>query len=258
MSLVLRKEIKVRELNYQGKMKRLDTGVENLDEKVGGGFFEGSVNLVTGKTGTGKTAFSASFIYAGIQNGEAGVYITTEENEEDVVEDVKEMFDWNLMDYSGDQGLLRIDSVKPVFPTVDIDNLNRLVRGYISDFMENLEKNIKEVDAQRVVIDSVSLIEMFVKDEYMARVVISSLIKKLKEMEVTALLVGTIPETSEGLTGGGIVEYLVDSVIKLEFTPISDRYNRTLEIRKMRRTDHAIEIFPIEITNEGLLITEDR
>ncbi|MFP4116750.1 MAG: RAD55 family ATPase [Candidatus Aenigmatarchaeota archaeon] len=239
-------------------MKRLDTGVENLDEKVGGGFFEGSVNLVTGKTGTGKTAFSASFIYAGIQNGEAGVYITTEENEEDVVEDVKEMFDWNLMDYSGDQGLLRIDSVKPVFPTVDIDNLNRLVRGYISDFMENLEKNIKEVDAQRVVIDSVSLIEMFVKDEYMARVVISSLIKKLKEMEVTALLVGTIPETSEGLTGGGIVEYLVDSVIKLEFTPISDRYNRTLEIRKMRRTDHAIEIFPIEITNEGLLITEDR
>lgn len=237
-------------------MERLSSGVINLDNKMGGGFFEGSVNLVTGKTGTGKTSFSASFIHEGVQKGEAGVYITTEEEEKDILKDVKEMFGWDLEQYLED-GLLTVDSVKPVFPTREVDNLNRLVQGYISDFMEKLEKNVEEVDAERVVIDSVSLIEMFVKDEYMARVVISSLIKKLKEMEVTALLVGTIPETSEGLTGGGITEYLVDSVIKLEFTPISERYNRTLEIRKMRRTDHDIEIFPIEITDEGLTVTEN-
>lgn len=237
-------------------MKRLSSGISDLDGKIEGGFFEGSVNLVTGKTGTGKTAFSASFIHEGIENGEPGVYITTEEEEEDIVKDVKEMFGWDLTEYMEDGGNLKIDSVKPVFPTREVENINSLIRGYVSDFMEKLEEDIEEVDAERVVIDSVSLIEMFVKDEYMARVVISSVIRKLKEMEVTALLVGTIPETSEGLTEGGIVEYLVDSVIKLEFTPISDRYNRTLEIRKMRRTDHEIEIFPIEISDTGLRLKE--
>lgn len=238
-------------------MKRFGTGVINLDDKMEGGFFEGSVNLITGKTGTGKTALSASFVREGINEREAGVYITTEEERQDIINDIKEMFGWDLSKYAGEGGLLRIDSMKPVFPTRDVDNLNRLIQGYISDFMNELEENVEEVGADRVVIDSVSLIEMFVKDEYMARVSISSLIRKLKELGVTALLVGTIPETSEGLTGGGIVEYLVDGVIKLEFTPVAERYNRTLEIRKMRRTDHAIEIFPIEIADNGLKVVEE-
>ncbi len=237
-------------------MKRLGSGVINLDDKMKGGFFEGSVNLVTGKTGTGKTAFSASFIRYGLENGEAGVYVTTEEEKDDIVKDIEEMFDWDFSNYLSENNLLRIDSIEPIFPSKDVDNINRMVRGYISEFMGRLEENIKEIDAQRVVIDSVSLIEMFVNEEYMARVVISSLIRKLKAMGVTAILVGTIPETSEGLTGSGIVEYLADSVIKLEFTPIAERYNRTLEIRKMRRTNHDIEIFPIEITGDGLKVIE--
>lgn len=251
-------------------MERLGTGVINLDDKVEGGFFESSVNLVTGKTGTGKTAFCASFIWEGLKKGEAGVYITTEEEREDIVKDIKEMFGWDLSQYEkggsretaterreGGTGHLKITSIKPVFPTKKIENLNRLIRGYLSDFMSKLERNVKEVDAKRVVVDSVSLIELFVQNEYLARVALSSLVKKVKDLGVTTLLVGTIPETSEGLTGGGITEYLVDSVIKLEFTPVAEEYNRTLEIRKMRRTEHAIEIFPIKITDNGLKLIEE-
>jgi KaiC/GvpD/RAD55 family RecA-like ATPase len=250
-------------------MDRLSSGVINLDGNIQGGFFKGSVNLITGKTGTGKTAFCASFIHQGIKEDQPGVYITTEEASEDIKKDVEEMFGWNLSQYEsgGSTGpiteggsskeLLRIISIKPVFPTKKIDNLNRLVRGYLSDFMNKLEQNVKEMNAERVVIDSVSLIEMFVQNEYLARVALSSLIKKLKDMGITALLVGTVPETSEGLTGGGITEYLVDSVIKLEFTPVAEEYNRTLEIRKMRRTNHAIEIFPIKITSQGLKLIQE-
>lgn len=237
-------------------MARLSTGVKNLDGKMEGGFFEGSVNLITGKTGTGKTALSVSYIREGIKKNEPGVYITTEERKKDIIEDVKEMFGWDLTQYESED-LVKIISVKPVFPRKRIKNLNRVVRGYLSDFMSTLEEAIEEVDAKRAVIDSVSLIEMFVQNEYLARVALSSLIKKLKEMDVTALLVGTIPETSEGLTGGGISEYLVDGVIKLKFTPVAEEYNRTLEIRKMRRTDHAIEIFPIAITGDGLKLIEE-
>lgn len=238
-------------------MKRLGSGVINLDDKIEGGFFEGSVNLVTGKTGTCKTGFSASFIHEGLENGEPGVYITTEQDREDVINDIKEMFGWDLTKYSDEEGILKISSIKPVLITRNVENFSRLIRGYITDFLNNVEKDVKEVNAERVVIDSVSLIEMFVKDKYLARAAISSLIEKLKSMGVTVMLVGTVPESSEGLTGGGIVEYLVDGVIKLEFTPVAEKYNRTLEIRKMRRTDHAIKIFPMEITDKGLKVIED-
>lgn len=240
-------------------MERLESGVINLDNKMEGGFFEGSVNLITGKTGTGKTSFCASYIHRGLENNEPAVYITTEEEKEDITKDIESMFGWDFSEYEdGIKGdILRTVSIKPIFPTKEIDNLNRLIRGYLSDFMDEVEENVKDVGAKRLVIDSVSLIEMFVQNEYLARVALSSLIKKIKDLDVTALLVGTIPETSEGLTGGGITEYLVDGVIKLEFTPVAEEYNRTLEIRKMRRTDHAIEIFPIEISDNGLKLIEE-
>ena len=46
-------------------LERLNTGIIGLDEKLEGGFFRGSVTLVTGKAGTGKTTVGASFLYFG-------------------------------------------------------------------------------------------------------------------------------------------------------------------------------------------------
>lgn len=194
-------------------------------------------------------------MYQGALDEQPGVYVTTEENREDVVEDIESMFGWDLNE-TEDMGWLKINSLKPVFPTKRVDNLNRLARNYISDFLSELKEDIREMEAERVVVDSVSLIEMFVQNEYIARVALSSLINNLKEMDVTALLVGTVPETSEGLTGGGIAEYLVDGIIKLEFTPVAEEYDRTLTIRKMRRTDHSTDIHPFNITSDGLELME--
>jgi KaiC/GvpD/RAD55 family RecA-like ATPase len=77
-------------------MERLSTGINGLDEKMQGGFVRGSINLVTGKTGTGKTAFCSSFLYEGTQKNEPGVYLTTEEPEADIKDDIKSMFNWDI------------------------------------------------------------------------------------------------------------------------------------------------------------------
>ncbi len=235
--------------------ERVPSGIIGLDERMEGGFFQGSVNLVTGKTGTGKTAFCANFLYGGVQNGENVVYVTTEERKQDLAEDIWEMFGWNILDLE-EQGDARVTSIKPIFPSKEIDNLNRLVRSYITDLLNEVEENVKAVNADRVIIDSISVIEMFIKDEYMSRVALSSLVNRLREMGVTAVLTGAVPETSEGLSGGGIIEYLVDSIILLKFVPVSEGYDRTMEIRKMRRTDHDVSIMPFEIVDDGLEIQE--
>jgi KaiC/GvpD/RAD55 family RecA-like ATPase len=234
---------------------RVSTGIINLDSKMNGGFVKGTMNLVTGKTGTGKTAFCSNFIKEGAENGEPGVYVTTEEREEDIHEDIESMFGWDFRELE-EQDKVRLLSIKPIFPSSEIENLNRLVRSYISDLLDQVRDAIDEIDADRVIIDSVSLVQMFIKDEYMARVALSSLLNNLREAGVTAILTGTVPETSEGLSKAGIVEFLVDTVILLEFVPVAEEHKRTLTIRKMRRTDHETEIFPFEISPDGIRIFE--
>jgi len=165
------------------------------------------------------------------------------------------MFGWDLKELEED-GKAKIMSIKPVFPSKEIENLNRLVRSYISNLLDQVMEAVNEIEAERVIIDSVSIIEMFIRDEYMARVALASLLNKLREADVTALLTGTVPETSEGLSGGGIIEFLVDTVILLEFVPVAEEHKRTLTIRKMRRTDHDVQIFPFEITRDGMKIFE--
>ena len=80
-------------------MERLKTGITGLDEKTEGGFVKGSIILAVGKTGTGKTQFCSSFIYAGALKGEPGLYITTEERSEDIKEYIHSMFSWTFTEF---------------------------------------------------------------------------------------------------------------------------------------------------------------
>ena len=236
---------------------RLNTGVIGLDEKMQGGFVKGSVNLVTGKTGTGKSAFCASFLYAGTQRNEPGVYVTTEEPEEDVKEDIKAMFNWSIDDLEN-KNLIKFIALENVIP-VNFnreEEMNRILKIYIYDLYSKIEETVKKTKAKRLVIDSSTIIEMFIQDEYLRRVALMKLIGNLKKLGVTTILTGSVPEGTDLLSISGIIEFFVDAVIKLEFLPVSEEFKRTLTIRKMRRTDHSIYIHPFEITKSGLKILE--
>jgi KaiC/GvpD/RAD55 family RecA-like ATPase len=238
-------------------MDRVNTGVLGLDEKMEGGFFRGSANLITGKTGTGKTIFAVSFLYNGALAGEPGVYVTTEQRDLDVKADISSMFGWDIGTLEK-KNLVRFVSIKPALPTRGIsqEEMVRLVKSYVYSISDKIVEAIKALRAQRVVLDSVSFIEMFIKDEYLARAALLQLVETLKASGVTTFLTGTIPETSEALSGGGIVEYIVDTVVKMEFVPVAEEFKRTMTIRKMRRTNHSTLIHPFEITKKGLRVIE--
>lgn len=237
-------------------MERLSTGIIGLDEKIEGGVVKESITLIVGKTGTGKTQFCSSFIYSGALNNEPGVYITTEERVEDIKEDIRSMFNWNFTELE-QRGLVKFTYVKAIFPEKPLgDEVNRITKSYLISIRSQIAEAIKAVNAQRVVLDSVSILELFLQDKYMARVMLFGLVEYFKAMGVTVLMSGEIPETSQGLTGSGIIEYLVDAVIKLDFVPVSEEFKRTLTIRKMRRTDHSTLIHPFEITPDGINVVK--
>ncbi len=238
-------------------MERLNSGVEGLDEKMQGGFVEKSVNLVTGKTGTGKTAFCASFLYAGTKKNEIGIYVTTEEPESDIKADIKSMFNWDIEDLEK-KNLIKFLVLEPVIP-VNFDKdeeMGRILKIYVYDLYSRIEEIVKKNNAKRLVIDSTTIIEMFIRDDYLRRVALMKLINDLKKLGITTIVTGTVPEGTDMLSISGIIEFFVDSVVKLEFMPVAEEFKRTLTIRKMRRTDHSIFIHPFEITKDGLRVIE--
>ncbi|MEM5831343.1 MAG: ATPase domain-containing protein [Candidatus Aenigmatarchaeota archaeon] len=236
-------------------VERIVSGIFGLDELIEGGFVKGSVNYIAGKTGTGKTSFAASFIYAGCIRGEPGVYLTTEEREEDIKDDIMSVFNIDLRKLE-EKRLLTFLSLRPTLPSRSIasEDITSITKLYVFDLMSKIESEVNAIRAKRVVIDSMSIIETFIKDDYLRKVALMQIINRLKDLGVTSLLTGTIKEDSEALSESGIIEFLVDGVIKLDFVPVAEEFKRTLTIRKMRRTNHSIYIHPFEITKQGIKV----
>jgi KaiC/GvpD/RAD55 family RecA-like ATPase len=53
-------------------VKRVKSGIEGLDEVIEGGFPSGSLILLAGEPGTGKTVFSIQFLVKGAELNEPG------------------------------------------------------------------------------------------------------------------------------------------------------------------------------------------
>jgi KaiC/GvpD/RAD55 family RecA-like ATPase/intein/homing endonuclease len=206
---------------------------------------------------THNTAFCASFLYAGAQKNEPGVYVTTEEPVEDIREDIKSMFNWDMEELEKKK-IISFLVLEPVIPVSfnREEEMSRILKIYVYDLYSKIEETVKKMKAKRLVIDSSTIIEMFIQDDYLRRVALMKFVNDLKKLRITTVISGTVPEGTDLLSVSGIIEFFVDSVVKLEFMPVAEEFKRTLTIRKMRRTDHSIYIHPFEITKTGLKVIE--
>lgn len=79
--------------------QRLQTGIPALDELLGGGLLPGTMTVVQGATGVGKTQLGLQFLHAGTrQEGEPGVVLdlTTRGDSQSHAEYARRLFGWNL------------------------------------------------------------------------------------------------------------------------------------------------------------------
>ncbi len=63
---------------------RVSTGIPGLDEVLVGGLMANRLYLVEGQPGAGKTTLALQFLLAGRERGEAGLYVTLSETEEEL------------------------------------------------------------------------------------------------------------------------------------------------------------------------------
>lgn len=226
-------------------VERVTSGIPGLDKLIEGGFVKNSVNLLAGQTGTGKTLFGMQYLLEGLKKGENGIYITLEQSEQDILDDIAK-FGWDTEFLKAkQQGKFILLSEEPA----DIKSLQFATLNYI-----------KKINARRFVLDSLSIATMGWKISSMdigkVRSEIMGYLKVLKTVNVTSLLITEIPEAdTKSLSRFGFEEFLADGVIVMHYLEYAAGGTpRSLLVRKMRRTSHGTDIYPIEVTKNGILI----
>lgn len=218
-------------------MAKIPSGIPGLDKLMGGGFEEGTVNLITGKTGTGKSIFCSQVAYNCImKNKQKVIYVTTEETSNNIRRQVKKL-GWDF-DTLEKKGWLKMVEFEPF----DISTLTT-----------NMQQLINKVDAKSVIIDSVSMFELYLTNVFEIRKAMFKVIQKIREMNRVGFVTAEILEDSNSLSRGGVIEFMVDTIILLQYLGLA-KYKRSLMIRKMRMSEHSTNIHPFGITNKGISI----
>ncbi|MEF8778535.1 MAG: KaiC domain-containing protein, partial [Natronomonas sp.] len=221
---------------------RLDIGIEGLDEMIQGGVPERSLMVVMGSAGTGKTTFGLQFLYRGIQEDEHAVYITLEESEEAIRQAAIEK-GWPFDEYVEDDQLA----------IVDLDPIE--MANSLTSIRSDLPRLIEAFDADRLVLDSVSLLEMMYNDPAKRRTEVFDFTRSLKEAGVTTMVTSEASDTDAYTSKHGIIEYLTDAVFVLQYVRTDFQETRlAVEIQKIRNANHSRETKPYEITGEGISV----
>ena len=203
-------------------LERCPTGIEGFDEITKGGFVRGTLVLLAGNPGTGKSTFAAKFLYEGaMRYGEPGVYISFVEPKDRFYSYMKNLG----MDLEGAErrGLFKYLNL----PTV-------VTKEVLGSIVEAMVKAVDEVKAKRVVIDSLTpFIQLGAPAEVRATLH-NALMNLANFLKATTLIIADLP-FGETKIGYGVEEFVVDAVIMLKLEYVEGAMpRRYLELIKMR------------------------
>jgi circadian clock protein KaiC len=222
---------------------KVPTGVAGLDEMLGGGFPAGHVVLVTGLPGTGKTCFALQFLMDGVARGEKGVFLSLEEDAPQLL-DTARQFRWPV-DPAVEKGTLKVVRLDP-----------KDARQSIHRIQGELGRELAALGARRIVLDSVSLLNMLSDDESSRRATLFALAAACRASGGTTVLTAEADPIHPEVSRDGLSEYVADGVIVLGYNRGTDghRVGLSLRVLKMRRTAHARSVQPYAIGPTGLTV----
>lgn len=223
--------------------KRIKTGVPGLDEMLQGGLPEGHIVLLMGSFGTGKTTMALQFLIEGLKDGENCIFISLEEDKESITKNASS-FGWDL---SGaiDKKKLGLFKLEPSDAKTTITRIK-----------SELPKFVKTFGAKRVVLDSVSLLNMMFTDENDRRSNLFNLCQLLKSTGATTLITAEVKDENPRSSRDGLAEYTADGVLLLQSDESKEgsEVQLTIRVLKMRRTAHSRRVKPYSITEKGLVV----
>jgi len=219
-------------------MADIEKAPTGLDELLNGGIPRNHSVFLAGPAGSGKTTFALEFLYRGAtEYGENGLFVSFEETEEELVQDLP--FDWDL------DGLIEDGKISVV----------KYDPYQYEDIVGLLRTSVREHDAKRVVIDSLTALSLYVENVKDVRKLILDLSEQLRKLGTTALYTGEIKSGHpEEISRFGVEEFIADGVITLLLGQQGAELSHQLLVRKMRGTEHDKQVHPFRFEDDGLKV----
>ena len=203
---------------------RVSTGISEFDRVLGGGIVQGSLVLIAGDPGIGKSTILLQTSGALCKNGKKVLYISAEE--------------------SSSQIKLRAERLG-----VQSDNLYI----YPQTNLELIKKHILEMQPDLVIVDSIqaiytSLIQSSAGSVSQIRECCNELMGVAKTNNISIIVIGHV--TKEGnIAGPKVLEHMVDAVIQFD----GDKYKTYRILRSIKnRFGNTSEVGIFEMSAKGL------
>ncbi len=229
--------------NLQRGNSRFLFGVKDLDKHYSHAIKPGTIILVAGHPGAGKTTFAAKMCYTNALAGKSCLYVSFNEERDKFLEWMKGLgFDFTELE---NKGLFKFIKL----PVLTEDTL-------FSDLMDILVENIHKFKPLIVVIDSITPVgEILGEKGAKMRSFLQNFLTNLsRTLHGVIVLVAEIPLSTEYISLGS-AEFVADIVIIMKHKVEGSRLVRTMELRKVRGVAISVAEIPFAIREgEGIRV----
>lgn len=217
---------------------RLTSGIAELDRMCGGGFFQNSLVLVSGATGTGKSLLSTHFV-AGTEGSGRALLQSFEESRAQLLRNAAS---WGIdLARLEDEGRLRILAATPEETSLE-------------DHLQRLKYEIDSFAPDRVAIDSLTALQRVATIKSFREYVLG-LTFHIKHRCQLGLVTTTASNflDDERLSHELHVSTISDTIVLLHYVA-DGQLKRGINVLKMRGSAHDTSLRELQVSGEGATI----
>ncbi|SHG46651.1 ATPase domain-containing protein [Halobaculum gomorrense] len=221
----------------------VSSGVDALDDLLHGGIDRGTVSVLSGPSGVGKTTTATHFLVEAAARGERSVAYLFEERaathahrSEVIGLPVREL---------RERGTLDVREVEPLGVSPD-------------EFAADVREAVEEDGARTVLIDGVSGYRLSLRgdDDDLVRE-LHALCRYLRNMGVAVILVDDVGSvTGDFEATSDRISYLADTIVFLRYLELTGELRKAVGVLKKRTSDFERTLREFRITDDGLVLGE--
>lgn len=228
------------EREVEPRTDRIASGIEELDELLGGGLDRGTSTLIVGAPGTGKSSLAAFYARAATQQGENAALFIFDESTKTLVNRSKGLgLDLQTPITAGQLTVQQIDPAE-------------MAPG---EFVHRICDEVEKRRASVVVIDSLNGYLNAMPEERFLVIQLHELLTYLGHAGVATILIGA----HQGLIGSQMnapveASYLADTVVLMRYYEIRGEVRQAVSVMKKRGGAHERSIRDFRLTGNGIQV----
>jgi circadian clock protein KaiC len=218
-------------------LPRIETGVRNLDALLDGGLPNGSVSVLGGSPGAGKTILAQQICFHHASRQQRALWFGT--LSEPTAKTLLYLNQLSFFDHKKfDAGHVQFVDLGVILRAKGLPEASKLIMQHVKEFKPAL-----------VVIDSFKVFDDLAKSREEQRKFCYELAVQLMAWETTCLLLG---EYGPNDISTNPMFSIIDGLVLLTQREESGEHQRFLQIVKMRGTNHSRDEYPFVISSAGI------